>query len=181
MITAQSSVNTDLDEVVLVNQYDVKQGVMDKMEAHEKGLLHRAFSVFVLNPYGEIMLQRRALSKYHSPGLWTNTCCSHQRIGEETKDAAHRRLKEEMGIDCPISAAFEFTYKAEFDNGLIEHEYDHVLIGEFNGVAIPNASEVEEWAFVSMEDIEKGLSANPEAYTPWFKIAFPRVKEYLEK
>ncbi len=179
MIAETITVNTDLDEVILVNEYDVKQGVMDKMEAHQKGLLHRAFSVFVVNPYGEIMLQRRALTKYHSPGLWTNTCCSHQRAGEETRDAAHRRMKEEMGIDCPMSAAFEFTYRAEFDNGLVEHEYDHVLIGEYNGVAIPNPEEVEEWAFVSISEIEEGINKHPEKYTEWFKIAFPKVKEYL--
>lgn len=179
MIVETLSVNTDLDEVILVNEYDLNQGTMDKMEAHQKGLLHRAFSVFVINPYGEIMLQKRASSKYHSPGLWTNTCCSHQRSGEETKDAAHRRLKEEMGIDCPMSAAFEFIYRAEFDNGLVEHEYDHVLIGEYNGVAIPNPEEVEDWAFVSIEEIEKGIAENPDHYTPWFKIAFPKVKEYL--
>lgn len=179
MIVETLSVNTDLDEVILVNEYDVKQGTMDKMEAHQKGLLHRAFSVFVINPYGEIMLQKRASSKYHSPGLWTNTCCSHQRAGEETKDAAHRRLKEEMGIDCPMSAAFEFIYRAEFDNGLVEHEYDHVLIGEYNGVAIPNPEEVEDWAFVSIKEIEKDIAENPDHYTPWFKIAFPKVKEYL--
>tara|TARA_B110000881_G_scaffold205071_1_gene207179 strand:+ start:145 stop:687 length:543 start_codon:yes stop_codon:yes gene_type:complete len=179
MISELVTVNTDRDEVILVNEFDLSVGFMDKMEAHEKGILHRAFSVFVVNPSGEIMLQRRALSKYHSPGLWTNTCCSHQRKDEETRHAAHRRMKEEMGFDCPMSAAFEFTYKAEFDNGLIEHEYDHVLIGKFNGVAAPNPEEVEEWKFLSILEIEGEIKENPEQYTEWFKIAFPRVKEYL--
>ncbi len=179
MISELVTVNTDRDEVILVNEFDLSVGFMDKMEAHEKGILHRAFSVFVVNPSGEIMLQRRALSKYHSPGLWTNTCCSHQRKDEETRHAAHRRMKEEMGFDCPMSAAFEFTYKAEFDNGLTEHEYDHVLIGKFNGVAAPNPEEVEEWKFLSILEIEGEIKENPEQYTEWFKIAFPRVKEYL--
>lgn len=179
MISELVTLNTDTDEVILVNEFDRSVGFMDKMEAHEKGLLHRAFSVFVVNHYGEIMLQRRALSKYHSPGLWTNTCCSHQRKDEETIYAAHRRMKEEMGFDCPMSAAFEFIYKAEFDNGLTEHEYDHVLIGEFNGAAIPNPEEVEEWEFVPIAEIELGIKENPEQYTEWFKIAFTRVQEYL--
>ena len=168
-----------MEQVILVNKDDEEIGIEEKIKAHVDAKLHRAFSVFVFNTNNELIIQKRASDKYHCGGLWTNTCCSHQRKGEDTRDAAHRRMKEEMGFDCPMSAAFEFTYKAEFDNGLTEHEYDHVLIGEFNGVAVPNPEEVEEWKFVPIAEIELGIKDNPEQYTEWFKIAFPRVQEYL--
>ena len=138
-----------------------------------------SFSILIFNDKGEFLIHKRAEGKYHSSGLWTNTCCSHPKAGESLELAIHRRLQEEMGFDCPMSAAFQFTYKAEFDNGMIEHEYDHVLIGEFNGSATPNPEEVEEWKFMAIADIESGIEENPEQYTEWFKIAFPKVKEYL--
>jgi len=168
-----------MENVVLVNEQDEPIGLMEKMEAHEKALLHRAFSVFVMNKEGEMLLQRRALSKYHSPGLWTNTACSHPRQNELPIEAAHRRLEEEMGFDCDIKKAFHFIYKAPFDNGLTEHELDHVFIGEWSGDPTPNAEEVGEWRYISLPDLEKEVAERPEDFTIWFRIALPRVLEHL--
>lgn len=155
---------------------------MEKMEAHEKGLLHRAFSVFIFNTKGELLLQQRAASKYHSPLKWTNTCCSHQRKGESTLDAAKRRLKEEMGIECDVRTAYTFIYKADVGQGLTEHEFDHVLIGYFDGKEIPfNHSEVQAFRYVSLEEIEKELEQNPEQFTKWFQITFTDLKTFVQK
>jgi isopentenyl-diphosphate delta-isomerase len=165
--------------VILVDNADVPTGRMEKMEAHRKGELHRAFSVFVFNDKGEMMLQQRALSKYHSPGLWTNTCCSHPRIGEDTLSAAHRRMKEEMGFDCKLSEIFSFTYKADVGNGLTEHEFDHVFIGIYNNPPQLNSEEVENWKFMPMSDIKKEMLESPENYTVWFRIAFVEIEKYL--
>ena len=148
------------------------------MEAHEKGLLHRAFSVFVFNSKGELLLHKRAADKYHCSGMWTNTCCSHPRPGEEVKTAAHRRLQEEMGFDCQLTPAFEFVYKSALDNGLSEHEYDHVFLGEFNGSPSPNPGEVESWQFMKIDEIRSLLKDSPQEFTPWFKIVFERVLEH---
>lgn len=158
------------DPLVLVNEQDNPVGTMEKMEAHEKGLLHRAFSVLIFNEQGELLLQQRAHNKYHCGGLWTNTCCSHPYPGEEVKDAALRRLKEEMGIECDLQKSFDFIYRAEFDNGLTEHEYDHVFFGVFSGEPVINIDEVADWKYLSPEALKKDLAKNPDHYTPWFKI-----------
>jgi len=169
----------NIEKVVLVDQQDKAVGEMEKMEAHEKAVLHRAFSVFVFNDRDELMLQQRALGKYHSPGLWTNTCCSHPRTGETFLEAGHRRLVEEMGFDCEIEKIFDFIYKAKLDKGLIEHEFDHVLFGRYNDVPEINPEEVESWKWMKMEDIAADMKSHPENYTVWFRIAFERVFEYL--
>jgi len=170
-----------MEKVVLVNKNDVLTGTMEKMEAHQKGVLHRAFSVFIFNNRGELMIQQRALSKYHSPGLWTNTCCSHPRENEKTIDAAHRRLMEEMGFDCEIKEVFSFTYKADVGQGLTEHEFDHVFIGKYDNDPFINPDEVNDWKFIPMAEIKKNMQQLPEQYTVWFRIVFDQVMEYLTK
>lgn len=167
------------EEVILVNQENEQIGTMPKMEAHEKALLHRAFSVFIVNDDGEIMLQQRAASKYHSPLLWTNTCCSHQRVGESNLDAGKRRLQEEMGFEAELKELFSFIYKAPFDNGLTEHEYDHVMIGNFNTDPKINPEEVEAWKWMSPELVKKDITNNPKEYTVWFKIIFEKFYQHL--
>jgi isopentenyl-diphosphate delta-isomerase len=153
---------------------------MNKMEAHEKAVLHRAFSVFILNDKNEVMLQQRAHHKYHSPLLWTNTCCSHQRAGETNIEAGKRRLFEEMGFKVELKELFHFIYKAPFDNGLTEHELDHVMIGYYNGEPVINDDEVESWKWMTIEAIKDDMILNPEAYTVWFKIIFDEFYHYLE-
>ncbi len=167
------------EKVVLVDQFDNPIGTMSKMEAHEKGVLHRAFSVFILNDNGELMLQQRAFHKYHSPALWTNTCCSHQREGEDTLVAGQRRLKEEMGFTVPLEALFHFIYKAPFDNGLTEHELDHVLLGTYNQVPVLNSEEVADWKWMSLEAVAEDIKQSPEVYTAWFKIIFDRFHTHI--
>ena len=167
------------EKVVLVDELNNQLGTMSKLEAHEKGLLHRAFSVFLFNRKQELLLQRRAIDKYHSGGLWTNTCCSHPKPEEPVSDAASRRLMEEMGIQAPIHPAFDFIYKANFENGLTEHEYDHVFVGEFNGTPLPNRDEVSDWSFVSLEQLQQDIERNPHKFTEWFKIAIPKLLSYL--
>lgn len=166
--------------VVLVDAMDEPVGTMEKMEAHVKAILHRAFSVFIFNEKGELMLQQRALSKYHTPGLWTNTCCSHPREGENTDDAAHRRMVEEMGFDCDFEEAFTFTYKADVGQGLTEHEFDHVFIGHSDKLPAINPEEVNDWKYMKLEDIKSDMKANPSSYTVWFRIAFDEVMEHLK-
>ena len=168
-----------MEQVILVNVADQVVGFMEKMEAHEKGLLHRAFSVFVFNSKGELMLQQRAAHKYHSGGLWTNTCCSHPRQGETVLDAAERRLMEEMGMSCALKESFSFIYKAELDQGLTEHELDHVVMGWYDGTPNINPDEVQDWKYVSLEDIKEDIKNSPETYTEWFKIIFERVCEHV--
>ena len=158
------------DFVVLVNENDEKIGLMPKMEAHEKGLLHRAFSVFIFNRNKELMLQKRSLKKYHSPGLWTNTCCSHQRDGESNINAGMRRLKEEMGFSSELREINSFIYKVKFDNGLIEHEFDYILVGEYENDVEPNSQEVDDWKWIDLDEINDDIKTNPEEYTEWFKI-----------
>ena len=164
--------------VVLVDEHDNQVGLMPKMEAHEKAILHRAFSVFVFNDQGELMLQQRAATKYHSPLLWTNTCCSHQRDGETSLAAGKRRLQEEMGFVCDLTEVFQFVYKAPFDNGLTEHELDHVMIGTYNGEPNVNPEEVASHKWMSLEDVKNDMEDNPQQYTAWFKIIF---KEYYHR
>ncbi|MBK7124120.1 MAG: isopentenyl-diphosphate Delta-isomerase [Chitinophagaceae bacterium] len=168
-------------EVILVNEHDVQTGTMEKMEVHQKALLHRAFSVFVFNEKGEILLQKRADKKYHSAGLWTNACCSHPKPGEETLTAAQARLQEEMGFNTHLKKAFDFIYRAPFDNGLTEHEFDHVFVGTYNGTITPNAEEVSDYCFKPVEEIRNSIHSHPQKYTEWFKIAFPKMEAYLEK
>ena len=169
------------DYVVLVDEEDNPIGEMEKMEAHEKALLHRAFSIFVFNRKGEMLLQRRALTKYHSGGLWTNTCCSHPRPKESVQEAAHRRLGEEMGFDCELEVKFSFVYKVDFDNGLAEHEFDHVLLGEYEGRVVPNRDEVHETKYMSLPELRNEIKNNSSQFTFWFLIAFEELEKYLIK
>lgn len=170
-----------MEEVILVDEHDVSVGAMEKMEAHEKAVLHRAFSVFIFNAEGEMLLQQRALSKYHSGGLWTNSCCSHPRPGEEIYEAASRRLTEEMGFTTPIKKVFDFIYKADFSNGLTEYEFDHVFAGYYDGKIEPNENEVCNYQYRSMQEIESMLKHEPELFTVWFHIAFPKVMDWWIK
>tara|TARA_B100000795_G_scaffold269961_1_gene261396 strand:- start:7003 stop:7527 length:525 start_codon:yes stop_codon:yes gene_type:complete len=160
------------EQVILVDKNDNQVGLMPKMEAHEKGVLHRAFSVFTFNKKGELMLQQRAAHKYHSPLLWTNTCCSHQRNGETNLEAGKRRLQEEMGFTAELKEVFSFIYKAPFDNGLTEHELDHVLVGYFDDNPNINKEEVEDYKWMLLEDVKSDIDENPSIYTEWFKIIF---------
>jgi isopentenyl-diphosphate Delta-isomerase len=173
--------NNPLHDIILVNSRDEETGTAEKMEAHYKALLHRAFSVFIFNNAGEMLLQQRALHKYHSGGLWTNACCSHPRPGEKTIAGAQRRLKEELGFTTELQKAFDFVYTAAFDNGLTENEFDHVYTGTYNEVITPNAEEVMDYCFKPMERIRKELIDSPGLYTAWFIIAFPKLEEYLKK
>lgn len=167
------------EQVILVNERDEKVGLMEKIEAHKKALLHRAFSVFVLNDKNEIMLQQRAYSKYHSPGLWTNTCCSHQRDGESNIEAGKRRLMEEMGFTTDLKELFHFIYIAPFDNGLTEHELDHVMIGHYNDDPVINPEEVASYKWMTATDIKKDIDSKPENYTEWFKIIFDKYYTHI--
>ncbi|WP_299162123.1 isopentenyl-diphosphate Delta-isomerase [uncultured Tenacibaculum sp.] len=166
------------EQVILVDKQDNPIGLMEKIEAHEKALLHRAFSVFIFNNKGELMLQQRAAEKYHSPLLWTNTCCSHQRDGETSLEAGKRRLQEEMGFVCELEEVFWFIYKAPFDNGLTEHELDHVMVGKFDNAPVINKEEVEAYKWMKLEDVKSDIEKQPEIYTEWFKIIF---KESYQK
>lgn len=169
------------EQVILVNENDEPIGLMNKMEAHEKAVLHRAFSVFILNDNNEVMLQQRAAHKYHSPLLWTNTCCSHQRAGETNIQAGKRRLFEEMGFDAELKELFHFIYKAPFDNGLTEHELDHVMIGYYSGEPAINTEEVANWKWMTIAAIKEDMIQNPDRYTVWFKIIFDEFYHYLEE
>lgn len=163
------------EEVILVNEADEPIGTMEKMEAHQKGLLHRAFSVFIFNDKGEMLLQQRALDKYHSGGLWTNACCSHPRPEEDTLKAAERRLLEEMGIQTELKFKNSFTYKSNFENGLTEHEYDHIFVGLYNKEPEINHAEVNSYCWKSVESIKNSIKQMPGIYTTWFKIALEKV------
>ena len=169
-----------MEQVILVDVYDSEIGIMEKMEAHKQAVLHRAFSVFLFNPQGKMLLQQRALTKYHSAGLWTNTCCSHPRPGETLENAVSRRLMEEMGISAKVSKAFDFIYQAELPDHLNEHEFDHVFIGNFDDEVRPNHLEVANFVYQSIEEIAANLQSHPEKYTVWFKIAFPKVVEWYQ-
>lgn len=160
------------EHVILVDEQDNQLGLMPKMEAHEKAVLHRAFSVFIFNSDGDLILQQRAAHKYHSPLLWTNTCCSHQRDGESNIEAGKRRLLEEMGFSTELKEVFSFIYKAPFDNGLTEHELDHVMVGYFDGVPEVNPEEVASFKWMSLEAIKEDIELHPNLYTAWFKIIF---------
>ncbi|MCX6185735.1 MAG: isopentenyl-diphosphate Delta-isomerase [Bacteroidetes bacterium] len=165
--------------VILVDEKDNEIGIMEKEEAHVKAMLHRAFSIFIFNDKNELLLQKRALSKYHSGGMWTNTCCSHPRQNESITDAAHRRLCEEMGFDCELNIKHKFIYKARFDNGLTEHEFDYVLKGIYNKEVFPNSEEVSEYKWVDLSWVLNDMQHNKEKYTPWFNLILSKSMSYL--
>jgi len=167
------------EQVILVDQDDRPLGVAEKMWAHQHGLLHRAFSIFVLNSEGQLLLQKRAIAKYHSGGLWTNTCCSHPRPEESIIAAAMRRLQEEMGFNCELTEIFSFTYKSSLDRGLIEHEYDHVLLGKFDGEPILNPAEAEAWKWIEVDELKADMISRPELYTFWLKDCFEKFLYFL--
>ncbi len=169
------------EQLILVDLSDNEIGALDKMEVHLQGLLHRAFSLFIFNDNGELLLQKRANHKYHSAGLWTNTCCSHPNFGEVTADAVNRRLQEEMGMQCANHFAFSFVYKTKFENGLTEHELDHVYIGYCNTPPVINIVEVEDYKYISIEKLMDDVETHPEDYTSWFKICLPNVLNYLKE
>tara|TARA_A100001011_G_scaffold117094_1_gene123646 strand:- start:122 stop:640 length:519 start_codon:yes stop_codon:yes gene_type:complete len=169
------------ENVILVDENDNQVGLMPKLEAHEKGLLHRAFSIFIFNSKYELLLQKRASSKYHSGGLWTNTCCSHPREGEDTSDAANRRLIEEMGIETSLRKVHDFIYKAELDNNLTEHEFDHVFYGVYNEDPVINKDEADDFKWIDMGLLNEDIKINGDNYTVWFKIAFEYFYNYLKK
>jgi isopentenyl-diphosphate delta-isomerase len=166
------------NKVILVNEQDKPLGSMEKMEAHKAGVLHRAFSVFIFNSNGELLLQQRAQSKYHSGGLWTNTCCSHPQPGEDTNEAAKKRLQEEMGFTTGLIKVFDFTYKAIMENGLIEHEFDHVFAGNYDGPVPFNTEEVMDWSFMSIDELRSELASHPQKFTSWFRLAFPKLESW---
>ena len=168
------------EQVILVDEQDNPIGLMPKLEAHQKALLHRAFSVFIFNSKGELMLQQRAKHKYHSPGLWTNTCCSHQRDGETNIQAGKRRLQEEMGFSAELKEVTSFIYKAPFDNGLTEHEFDHVLLGYYEDDPVINLDEVSSWKWMSLEEVKNDIDQNPDLYTLWFVIIFAKFYKDLK-
>lgn len=169
------------ENVILVNEKDEQIGLMPKMEAHQKGVLHRAFSVFIFNKKDELMLQQRAHSKYHSPGLWTNTCCSHQREGESNIQAGKRRLQEEMGFITDLKDTISFIYKAPFDNGLTEYEFDHILVGRYEEDPILNPEEAAAFKWMNLEDVKKDMEVNPQLYTAWFKIIFDKYYQTIRQ
>jgi isopentenyl-diphosphate delta-isomerase len=168
------------EKVILVDINDNPIGLMNKLEAHEKAVLHRAFSVFILNDKNELMLQQRAHRKYHSPLLWTNTCCSHQRENETNIQAGTRRLQEEMGFETELKEMFHFIYKAPFDNGLTEHELDHVMLGYYNDLPKINEDEVESWKWMKIEDVKNDMITKPDLYTVWFKIIFEEFYHHFD-
>ncbi|WP_276362054.1 isopentenyl-diphosphate Delta-isomerase [Daejeonella sp. H1SJ63] len=172
---------TDNEPMILVNEKDEEIGIQDKLSVHQSGLLHRAFSVFIFNTEGKLILQQRADTKYHSPGLWTNTCCSHPRPEELTLDACKRRLKEEMGMVVEPEFSFSFIYKYQFTNGLTEHEFDHVFIGISNDQPVLNKDEVKSWRYIGLNELESEILIHPENYTPWLKICLPKLKKQITK
>lgn len=167
------------EQVVLISENDEVLGLMEKMQAHENGILHRAFSVFLFNDKGEMLLQKRAADKYHSPNQWTNACCSHPRSGETYLEAANRRLKEELGIETELTPKFHFIYKADVGGNLWEHELDHVFIGNYQEDFDLNKDEVAEIRYISMEDLDREIRENPENFTEWFKIILEEYKHHL--
>ncbi|GBD34035.1 Isopentenyl-diphosphate Delta-isomerase [bacterium HR34] len=168
------------EKIILVDENDNEIGFEEKLEVHKKGKLHRAFSIFVFNSKGELLIQKRAKNKYHSGGLWTNTCCSHPHPGENLEEAVHRRLKEEMGFDCNLKEIFSFIYKVKFENGLTENELDHVFIGVYDGEVKPNQNEVEDFKWVNINTLLKDIQFNEDKYTYWFKLILPKVVIFVK-
>ncbi len=174
--------NVPLPEMVLrVGENDELLGIEEKLTAHQQGILHRAFSIFVFNKSGDLLLQQRSHEKYHSSGRWSNTCCGHPRQGETTEDAAHRRLQEEMGFDCDLQEVESFTYRVQLDNGLIENEYDHIFVGRFDAEPLPKLHEVNDWRWMTFTVALNEAFAHPERYTAWFPLAATRVTAALEQ
>lgn len=171
--------NSEEERVILVNDQDEVIGTEGKTRAHLLGTLHRAFSVFVVNAAGQLLLQKRALTKYHSRGLWSNTCCGHPRPHETISHASRRRLREEMGFETNLKEVFSFIYRAKLEDGLIENEYDHVLIGFFQGVPKPDPAEISEWRWVDLSDVSGDLKENPKQYSYWFRICFDQILAVL--
>jgi isopentenyl-diphosphate Delta-isomerase len=163
------------EEVILVDEQDRPRGTAEKLAAHRAGLLHRAFSVIVFNSGGGLLLHRRAWHKYHSGGLWTNACCSHPRPGESTLDAANRRLREEMGFQTDLRPAGSLLYRAAVGRGLVEHEYDHILVGEWDGIPDPDPAEVADWRWLSLPRLHQELTLAPARFTPWFRLIVQRL------
>jgi len=168
------------EQVLLVNERDEVVGTMGKLEAHQVGALHRAFSIFLFDDQKRLLLQKRAAGKYHSAGLWSNTCCSHPRPQEALEDAARRRLREEMGIDTPVEHRFSFLYKATFDNGLMEHELDHVFFGRWTGPARPHPEEAEDWKYMILDELARDLFQRPECYTVWLRACWDQLRAQLD-
>lgn len=167
--------------LILVDENDKQLGKQEKLLVHQLGLLHRAFSVFLFNSKEELLLQQRADEKYHSPGLWTNTCCSHPNFGEDLSDAVKRRLREEMGMNCKTKFLFSFIYKVKFKNGLIENEYDHVYFGVTDDIPKPEKLEVKNWKYISLPDLEMDITQHPEQYSEWMKICLPELRKHIHK
>lgn len=163
------------EQLILVDEEDNETGAMEKLSVHQRGLLHRAFSVFIFNSKDELILQQRAEEKYHSAGLWSNTCCSHPVAGEEISNTIRRRMKEEMGLQCEVYFKFKFIYEIQFENGLTEHEYDHVYFGESDDIPVPDPAEVKDWRYISLEGLRKEISLNPQDFSEWLKICLPKV------
>ncbi|MDT8719236.1 isopentenyl-diphosphate Delta-isomerase [Clostridium sp. 19966] len=170
-----------LEYIIAVDKDDREIGAIEKLEAHKRSMLHRAFSIFVFNSKKELLLQKRHSGKYHSAGLWSNTCCSHPRYGEALQEAAYRRLREEMGFTCEIKDIFSFTYTAKLENNLVENEFDHVFIGYYDGEVSPDENEVEGYKWSAIDSIKSDILENPDAYTFWFKLIFDRVAEAVEQ
>ena len=168
-----------MEYLIEVDQWDNEIGSVEKMEAHQKGVLHRAFSIFIFNSSDQLLLQKRNTQKYHSPGLWTNTCCSHPRHGENLQDAIYRRLQEEMGFTCELQEIFSFVYKVQFQHKLFEHEYDHVFIGKYHGDVLPAREEVEEFKWLQISEVKTDMKDNPQNYTYWFKHILQRVESHV--
>jgi isopentenyl-diphosphate delta-isomerase len=168
----------DVEKVILVDEADREIGEMEKLEAHQRGLRHRAFSIFIFNRMGEMLLQQRAFTKYHSPGLWSNACCGHPRPGENLEQATTRRLQEELGFETDLEYVFHFSYRTEFENGLVENEIDHVYFGIYNGAILFNTTEANAVEFAPMDEIEKRMEKNPGEFTVWFREALPMLKKW---
>ena len=168
------------EQLILVDEQDNQTGALDKLSVHQKGLLHRAFSVFIFNSKDELLLQQRAQDKYHSSLLWSNTCCSHPLSGEDISDTLERRLEEEMGLKCKTQFVFRFVYKIFFENGLTEHEWDHVYFGRSDELPKPNPEEVKDWKYISLEKLSEEISSNPENFSGWLNICFPEVIKHFK-
>jgi isopentenyl-diphosphate delta-isomerase len=167
--------------LILVDEHDRELGVMDKLTAHQTASLHRAFSVFIFNSKGQLLLQQRADEKYHSAGLWSNTCCSHPIKSEDITETIARRLDEEMGMKCKLEFKFSFIYRTELENDLSEHEFDHVYFGTTDDLPLPNPDEVKDWKYISVAELEKDIKLNPSKYSAWLKICLPKVSDYFNQ
>ncbi len=165
-------------DVILVDESDNQVGVMEKLEAHKRGVLHRAITVYVFNTAGELLLQRRASTKYHCGGLWSNTCCGHPQPGETTENAARRRLQEEMGIGCELRFQFNFQYRLTLPGGMTENEYGHIYFGVSDECPVLNPEEADNFGYQTLAEVEKDIAVRPGRYTPWFTLVFPLIRRH---